>query len=462
VEHFQNLWEEPESILKETTNSERPFSATIKALLIHTAEDLGNEGPDYQFGWGLIDAKGAADFLTKANKPKSDKFLLERAHSQRQNIQLISDGQKPLKVTMAWTDKPGQNIVNDLDLRVREVTANGSETYYPWSLNPNKPDRNATANRPNKLDNVEQVLIKKTKKDAKYVILVDGDIDDSEYSQYHSLLIEGAQKPAIVGMIRCAYVYRQGKENKDKIISASIKPTAEGYSFTMIEENEEEHIMNFDKNLYLLSGGTKNEGDLMPWNLIANSAYPPVALEIKSNGSFHINMWASTRSVCKIVGTVQFVNGAKNEIFGLTSPEQIDSRFKPSNEVSLVSAKGVDYRKLRDLLKAKKWKEANRETNRVMLKVASRESEGSLRLEDVENFSCTDLGTIDKLWVKYSNGKYGISVQKQIYQSKIGTKGTMYNNEGLYSHLPAIRGIDGLWTFRARIPIFSRVSTCRV
>ena len=58
------------------------------------------------------------------------------------------------------------------------------------------------------------------------------------------------------------------------------------------------------------------------------------------------------------------------------SPEQIASRLKPSNEVSLVSAKGVDYRKLRDLLKAKKWQEADAETKRVILKAASRESEG--------------------------------------------------------------------------------------
>ena len=54
-----------------------------------------------------------------------------------------------------------------------------------------------------------------------------------------------------------------------------------------------------------------------------------------------------------------------------------------------------------------------------MLKVVSRESEGWLRYEDVENFSCQDLGTIDKLWVKYSNGKFGFSVQKQIYQEQI-------------------------------------------
>ena len=45
-----------------------------------------------------------------------------------------------------------------------------------------------------------------------------------------------------------------------------------------------------------------------------------------------------------------------------------------------------------------------------------------MRHEDAENFSCQDLETIDKLWVKYSNGKYGFSVQKQIYQGVGGSK----------------------------------------
>jgi hypothetical protein len=48
-------------------------------------------------------------------------------------------------------------------------------------------------------------------------------------------------------MVRCAFVYRKGRERTGKIISASIKPTAEGYSLRMIEENEEEHVLNFDK-----------------------------------------------------------------------------------------------------------------------------------------------------------------------------------------------------------------------
>ena len=91
-------------------------------------------------------------------------------------------------------------------------------------------------------------------------------------------------------------------------------------------------------------------------------------------------------------------------------------------DVPLVSAVGVNYTKLRDLLAAQKWKEADLETEERMLEVAGRESEGYFQVEDVESFPCQDLGTIDKLWLKYSNGKFGFSVQKQIYQGLGGTK----------------------------------------
>lgn len=80
---------------------------------------------------------------------------------------------------------------------------------------------------------------------------------------------------------------------------------------------------------------------------------------------------------------------------------------------NLSSEKGMDYRKLRDLLKAGKWKEADSETNRVMLAAVGRSD--YLRKEDCWNFPCQDLKTIDRLWVKYSEGKFGFSVQKQIY-----------------------------------------------
>lgn len=51
-----------------------------------------------------------------------------------------------------------------------------------------------------------------------------------------------------------------------------------------------------------------------------------------------------------------------------------------------------------------------------MLSVTQRAKEGWLRDEDIENFHCQDLRTIDQLWVNYSNGRFGFSVQKHIWQ----------------------------------------------
>ncbi|OHY42758.1 hypothetical protein BCV63_09320 [Cylindrospermopsis raciborskii CS-508] len=72
------------------------------------------------------------------------------------------------------------------------------------------------------------------------------------------------------------------------------------------------------------------------------------------------------------------------------------------------------YTKLETLLKSQDFREADIETAKVMLAVANRQSEGWLRIEDAENFPCKELRTIDNLWLKYSQGKFGISVQQEI------------------------------------------------
>ncbi|MBC6424722.1 MAG: GUN4 domain-containing protein [Hormoscilla sp. SP12CHS1] len=64
------------------------------------------------------------------------------------------------------------------------------------------------------------------------------------------------------------------------------------------------------------------------------------------------------------------------------------------------------YHRLRDLLLAGKWEKADVETLRVMLQVAGRLEEGWLENDQIENFPCEDLRAIDKLWVKYSNGRF--------------------------------------------------------
>ena len=80
----------------------------------------------------------------------------------------------------------------------------------------------------------------------------------------------------------------------------------------------------------------------------------------------------------------------------------------------LSSEAGVDYTNLRNFLKDGQWREADQETARVMLKAFNRK-EGWLIPKDIEKFPCQDLRTIAQLWVKYSNGHFGFSVQKRIF-----------------------------------------------
>jgi len=85
------------------------------------------------------------------------------------------------------------------------------------------------------------------------------------------------------------------------------------------------------------------------------------------------------------------------------------------------------YQQLENYLKNGQWKEADQETYRMMVETVGKEEDQLLEPEDLENFPCEDLRTINQLWLDYSNGKFGFSVQKEIYQSLGGTR--EYNSE---------------------------------
>ncbi|MCT7958377.1 GUN4 domain-containing protein [Laspinema palackyanum] len=74
------------------------------------------------------------------------------------------------------------------------------------------------------------------------------------------------------------------------------------------------------------------------------------------------------------------------------------------------------YQKLQQFLEAGKWREADEETTRVMLQVARREKQKWLDKPSINQFPCEDLHQIDSLWLEYSNGRFGFSVQKRIWQ----------------------------------------------
>jgi serine/threonine protein kinase len=104
------------------------------------------------------------------------------------------------------------------------------------------------------------------------------------------------------------------------------------------------------------------------------------------------------------------------ELLGLisTPPKQ--------ETVQLISEVGIDYTQLRDLLAAGKWQAADEETTRVMLAITGKENDGWLNDKDIDTFPCEDLCTIDKLWMKYSNGRFGFSIQKCIHESLVSSQ----------------------------------------
>ncbi|BAZ83114.1 GUN4 domain-containing protein [Sphaerospermopsis kisseleviana CS-549] len=98
--------------------------------------------------------------------------------------------------------------------------------------------------------------------------------------------------------------------------------------------------------------------------------------------------------------------------------EPADSATTPQGEPAdsaTTESTPVIFQNLEALLKAGKWRDADLETWNLMLKLTKREQEGFLRIEDLKNFPRQELRKMDQLWVKYSNGKFGFSVQKQIW-----------------------------------------------
>jgi hypothetical protein len=141
-------------------NNAVPPTALLKAALLNTAEDLGNPGPDFQFGWGRINALRAVHLLQN-NRYVTGSISVN--DSLNHSIEVPANVRQ-LRVMLYWADQPGianatKALVNDLDLRVLH-----SSGLYHWPLkldaSPNASSLNSVAIPGiDSLNNVEQVRI---------------------------------------------------------------------------------------------------------------------------------------------------------------------------------------------------------------------------------------------------------------------------------------------------------------
>lgn len=143
-------------------------SSTVKGLLTNTADEAGDDiGPDYKFGWGLVNLRKAAQLITSVSNGQSIIREENLANNSSFTLNLFATGLEPLKVTICWTDPaaPFPNngfvnpttkyLVNDLDLRI----VRNNTVYFPWKLDRDNPSLSATRNSDNNIDVIETIQI---------------------------------------------------------------------------------------------------------------------------------------------------------------------------------------------------------------------------------------------------------------------------------------------------------------
>jgi hypothetical protein len=200
-------------------------SATLKGLLIHTADEAGSyPGPDYVFGWGLIDMVRAAGVITSDNTDHSQQIIessLVQGTTDNATYSVVASGKTALWATICWTDPPatpvnipsnesnfqdvGIKLINDLDLRITDNTT--GTVYMPWVLNPAKGSKgNAATKGDNFRDNVEKVELTDSAVPGRtYTITITHKSTLQRGSQAYSLIISG-----VGGVASCASASTSG------------------------------------------------------------------------------------------------------------------------------------------------------------------------------------------------------------------------------------------------------------
>ena len=162
-EHQEALW----------GNADPLRASSYRALVAHTAQDLGNSGPNYTYGWGAIQIDDAAGVIENNFFSGQRTYLKEIVVPDEGVVSFTirSAGGGPIKVTTAWTDPAGEAqpdelhpehfaLVNNLDMVLYELDSGGdpvSGPYFPWTLNPGVPFFPAVQTEPNDIDNIIQV-----------------------------------------------------------------------------------------------------------------------------------------------------------------------------------------------------------------------------------------------------------------------------------------------------------------
>ncbi len=236
-------------------------AATLKGLVLHSADDVNEPGPDYKMGWGVMNTMAAANMIT--NKDYTCLIIEEEIHNgQTYEIKVNASGNTPLMASISWTDPASKYtnqgilndetpaLVNDLDIRISQ----DGITFYPWKLNA----KNAAA-RANMGDNVvdpfEKIDI--TGASGEYIIRVSHKGNLSNSSQHFSLLISGIAVTECALLTPSSIELGQPTQNTINLTWEPLKDAI--FEVQYAEANSETWVTEFTSDNHLVLQDLRNE-----------------------------------------------------------------------------------------------------------------------------------------------------------------------------------------------------------
>ncbi|MEE6161422.1 MULTISPECIES: protein kinase domain-containing protein [Cylindrospermopsis] len=211
---------------------------------------------------------------------------------------------------------------------------------------------------------------------------------------------------------------RSVDEKLGKILDKMTAPIAERYQSAndVIGDLRSRPAINITNNV-TLTPPIKN----------SPKSYKPFFTGYKSGGLRLLN---SRIMVVIVVVSLSVVFLNMVEKFGASKSDLPLLRESPESSVIPESNVPRNYLRLQELLAAGNWKEADKETEQLILTVVNRQREGFINPKVIEQIPCSDLNTLNQLWLQYSDGKFGFSPQKEIY---LGLGGTEDYNQDTFS-----------------------------
>ncbi|MGK7878732.1 MAG: GUN4 domain-containing protein [Crocosphaera sp.] len=131
-------------------------------------------------------------------------------------------------------------------------------------------------------------------------------------------------------------------------------------------------------------------------------------------------------------------------LFSSVSAFSVLGQETPDNQSSLISSETeIDYTELEESLQRKQWLRANEITSNLLLQSADREEQGWIAIiqpkppeDELVNslkittpIKCEDLRIIDDLWKKHSEGKFGFTVQLDVFLETDNVPGRLVDTE---------------------------------